>query len=143
MAFDSALRQFGRMDYEGLQFEIDAGLDMSAVCVEINDHKVAKYSRFQGACADFDMTDWSEDDSVFMVLFVLANGDDIPAGQLTMLADWGLYNDGSTAGRTLAAGDILSFIGHNGMAVGCGHEVRTTSGTHRTMSLLHNNVIGQ
>lgn len=127
LAWDTTQRRFGRIGREAFGFDLDADDEMSAFLLQRNTHDPSPYGRYVGDCAAFDMTPWVSDDSVVLVMLIMAGGNTLPAAQLTYLQSWGLWNDSSTAARTLGATDYLAFAGVLNMEQGTAYEIRATA----------------
>ena len=139
VGFDTAKRRYGKMGEGGLGMALKSEDEMAAYLLSDQQHQpMIDVGIFRGLCADFDMDSWMGEESCFLVMLIMANGDDLPAGQLTNLAAWGLWNDGSAAARTLAAGDKLAFIGRNGLEQGIAFEYRVVTGEIAHSAMLVN-----
>lgn len=142
IAFDTALRTYGKVTQDGVVFRLAEDDEMGAYLLTIRDHEPTdRVERFRGKCADFNMDSWMSITDCFLVLLVMENGDSIPAGQLTNLAEWGIWNDGSTPDLTLDPTDKLAFVGRNGLEQGCGFELRAANGEIMNGTTLLNGIM--
>lgn len=129
IGFDTRTRQFGVLGGRGLSYELTSTDEMSYYVIAKHSHKMlSEFGRPVGDCADFSMAGLVDRDDAVLILFVQSGGDTFTAAALADLASWGLFNDGSTALRTLGAGDLLSFVGMKGLSEqGVAHEIRVTT----------------
>jgi hypothetical protein len=126
--WDSNTPEFGILRKQGSsQFAAEA--EMLAIFIDTKDHRPSGgFTPFNGACADFSMGDLSTRETAIFAMMVMSNGNEIPAAQIALLREWGLWNDGFTPARALASTDKLAFVGRYGMEQGSTAEIRVTSG---------------
>ena len=141
VGFDTAARRFGRFGPDGFGFVIPADHDMSAYTISRNGHGDTKYDRFSGLCADFSMTAWEDDEAVFMVMMILANGDDLTTAALTSLDTFGMYNTSGTPAAAIAAADKVCFIGAKDLDVATTYEIRAESNEVKSACALTGSMI--
>ena len=127
VCFDTRTRRYGRVGAGGNAVTLPADKEMGAYYMDVSDHQPGKIQAYQGTCAGFSMTEHVGKDNYFLVMLIMANGDDLTAAAIADLQAWGLYNDASTPSRTLAATDKLAFIGRNGLEQGAAFEVRAVA----------------
>lgn len=119
--FDGPGRKFGRLTVgqpEEVGFGIASTAEMSAFFIGRPSHDAVEIEKFEGACADFE-PDISGRDDAFIAMFILANGDDLPAATLTLLREWGLS-------AVIGASEVVSFVGHNSLDPRLSFEARTS-----------------
>lgn len=136
--FDEVNRIVARGGYSPYEVEIEADEEMAWVALRRDNHKFPESAYNQtGLCSEMDLSGLDTNADLFLVLFVLANGDAIPAAARTILSSFGMWRTG------MDARDVVSFAGSNGMAPGMAFERISRESYHvASVHLIGDQVVG-
>ena len=123
VCFDTRTRRYGRVGAGGNAVTLPADKEMGAYYMDVSDHQPGKIQAYQGTCAGFSMTEHVGKDNYFLVMLIMANGDDLTAAAIADLLTWGY------SGIVPAATDRIAFIGRKGLDATLPFECRVGAST--------------